>query len=198
MSIYRRAVTMKNVNMIRTTTIFNNVQYSINDHLIDDKPYSYNSELQSKLDDIRIRIVHGLLKIKGFLFEKIKNDNFDQEQLSKLIKESVLVQNWFEDKGYSKLKALETTIDKKDINADDFDELSHVFDDQKALYQNLFDRELTFEQVEIMLRYLQELPFYLEFDLNLDKLSNKRKIKRTIKINVKQEITDINYYKHAV
>ncbi|WP_028977521.1 hypothetical protein [Sporolactobacillus terrae] len=186
---------MNTVNMSRTT-ISTNVQYSINDRLIKDQPFSYHSVLQSKLDEVRERIGYGFMKIKGCLLESTLKAGINQEEWDHLMKETLLVQKWFDNKGFQKLKDLEKNIHNKIIGSNDFELLNSVFDNQKAIYLNLFTSDRNFErdQVETMLSYLAELPSYLEFDLNLDELPNRSEIRRTIKVNIKQEIqSDIKY-----
>lgn len=172
MSIYKGAFIMKNIKL-NQASMFLKYKY------VDSPQVNYNETLKSKLSHIIKGIELAFVKMKGLLFEQlIKEASTDNNEILALTEELKLIEKWFKDKGYTRLESLTFEIGKKDINEDDYDILLEILTSQREYFQTLLESTDSFiiEQLEVVLRYMRELPFYLEFDLDLSSLRNKKNI----------------------
>ncbi|WP_062199821.1 hypothetical protein [Massilibacterium senegalense] len=146
---------------------------------VDSPQVNYNETLKSKLSHIIKGIELAFVKMKGLLFEQlIEEASTDNIEILALTEELKLIEKWFKDKGYTRLESLIFEIGKKDINEDDYDILLEILTSQIEYFQTLLESTDSFiiGQLEVVLRYMREIPFYLEFDLDLSSLRNKKNI----------------------
>ncbi len=172
MSIYKGAFIMKNIKL-NQASMFLKYKY------VDSPQVNYNETLKSKLSHIIKGIELAFVKMKGLLFEQlIEEASTDNIEILALTEELKLIEKWFKDKGYTRLESLIFEIGKKDINEDDYDILLEILTSQIEYFQTLLESTDSFiiGQLEVVLRYMREIPFYLEFDLDLSSLRNKKNI----------------------
>lgn len=181
------------------TSISTNAIYQINNQSVDRSHCTYVDVLEFKLNQIYELIEFSFRRIKGCLFEN--KAAYSENKRIELISEAKRVQDWYNRQGYAELGNIKEAMRKKDIHQEHFIYLTNVFENQNTLFENLLDSKSYFteEQIESLLRYLAELPSYLKFDLMLDTLNDKKKIRKTIKLNGgKQEVRTEKEYKYKL
>ncbi|TCS95811.1 hypothetical protein [Hazenella coriacea] len=137
-------------------------------------PLSLNkiTELENRLRGL-IRIIRkGLEKIYTVLI------HFQTSNDSAMVSFWKSVAHWYQKKGWSMLSDLIYELKRREIQYQDYFMIKDVLDIQEniavPMVQGLSNRHLDEGQLESVLHYLKELPFYLQYDLQLESMDFKK------------------------
>lgn len=139
-------------------------------------PFNQNKiiELQNRLR-LLIRVISkGLEKIYRNFHHSGSGISYDSTVY--LFWKSVV--KWYQKKGWRMLNELISELKKREIHYQDYLVLKDILDIQEeialSMVQGLSDDHVDEDQVESLLHYLKELPFYLRYDLQLESLALKK------------------------
>lgn len=146
--------------------------------------------IQHRLQNFNMLIKSSLNNLLNFLVDYQKEHRKNPQEVEQNVRDLFNeVKNELKDidtHGIAPIENMVALLRKKEINHDTMEYLIRILDHQERMFKHMVGSELRVDRIEVVLSYLKDMPYYLQADLELNKLPNKEIRQRKLNTSTRQ------------